>query len=107
MWRIALDFFNPTTIIPLDFFKNLAYIRLYFFKNLANGATAEVDYILSRNMTVLPLEIKSGTSGKMKSLRLFMQKKHLTHAIRSSMENFSQLENDGIDIIPLYAISNL
>lgn len=46
-------------------------------------------------------------SGKMKSLRLFMQKKHLTHAIRSSMENFSQLENDGIDIIPLYAIANL
>ena len=28
-------------------------------------------------------------------------------AIRSSMENFSQLENDGIDIIPLYAIANL
>ncbi len=81
--------------------------ELYYWENLANGATAEVDYILSRNMTVLPLEVKSGTSGKMKSLRLFMQKKHLTHAIRSSMENFSQLENDGIDILPLYALSNL
>ena len=81
--------------------------ELYYWENLANGATAEVDYILSRNMTVLPLEIKSGTSGKMKSLRLFMEKKNLTHAIRCSMENFSLLEKDGIDIIPLYAIANI
>lgn len=81
--------------------------ELYYWENLANGTTSEVDYILSRNMKVLPMEVKSGTSGKMKSLRLFMQKKHLTHAIRCSMENFSRLENDGIDIIPLYAISNI
>ena len=56
---------------------------------------------------VIPLEIKAGTSGKMKSLRYFMEKKQLKYAIRSSLENFARLENDGIDIIPLYALSNL
>lgn len=81
--------------------------ELFYWENLANGTTSEVDYILSRDMKVLPMEVKSGTSGKMKSLRLFMEKKNLTHAIRCSMENFSLLEKDGIDIIPLYAIANI
>ena len=81
--------------------------ELFYWENTAKGTTSEVDYILSRDMKVLPMEVKSGTSGKMKSLRLFMQKKQLTRAIRCSMENFSRLENDGIDIIPLYAISNI
>ena len=81
--------------------------ELFYWENTDKGTTSEVDYILSRDMKVLPMEVKSGTSGKMKSLRLFMQKKQLTRAIRCSMENFSRLENDGIDIIPLYAISNI
>ena len=42
---------------------------------------------------MLPIECKAGTSGKMKSLRVFMKQKHLTDAIRCSLENFSLLEN--------------
>lgn len=80
---------------------------LFYWENLAKGATAEVDYILSRDMQIVPLEVKAGTSGKMKSMRYFMEKKKLSYAIRSSLENFARLENDGIDIIPLYALSNL
>lgn len=80
---------------------------LYYWENLNRNATAEVDYILSHNMQVLPLEIKAGTSGKMKSLRYFMEKKKISHAIRSSLENFSRIEDGGVDIIPLYALSNL
>lgn len=64
---------------------------------------------------VMPIEVKSGVSGKMKSLRLFMQKKNITSAIRASLENFGKLtvkdETNGeerqISILPLYAISNL
>ena len=52
--------------------------ELYYWENLAKGATAEVDYVMPKNMGVLPIEVKSGTSGKMKSLRMFMQKKNLT-----------------------------
>ena len=68
-----------------------------------------MDYILSRDMKIVPLEVKAGTSGKMKSLRYFIEKKQLSYAIRCSLENFARIEDDGIniDIIPLYAISNL
>lgn len=52
----------------------------------------------------------------MKSLREFMRQKHLTNAIRCSLENFSLLESQDakddnalrrIAINPLYAISTL
>lgn len=90
---------------------------LFYWENIIENTTSEVDYVLACNMKVLPVECKSGTSGKMKSLRLFMRNKHIEEAIRCSLENFSLLkleENDGstntvrhIYITPLYAVSNI
>lgn len=80
--------------------------ELFYWENTNNGASSEIDYVLSRQMQIVPLEVKAGTSGKMKSLRLFMEKKHIQRAVRCSLENFGQLD-DGIDIIPLYAISQI
>ena len=89
---------------------------LYYWENTADGTRSEVDYIIARDMKVLPIECKSGTSGKMKSLHMFMRYKHLTDAIRCSLENFALLESNDkqdngalrrISIIPLFAISNL
>ena len=89
---------------------------LYYWENTADGTRSEVDYIIARDMKVLPIECKSGTSGKMKSLHLFMHNKHLTDAIRCSLENFALLESCDkkaddtvrrIQVLPLYAISNL
>lgn len=89
---------------------------LYYWENVSQGASSEIDYVIARNMKVVPIECKAGTSGKMKSLRLFMRNKHLTDAYRCSLENFALLENrDSLDsdvlrrivINPLYAISNI
>lgn len=87
--------------------------ELYYWENLSNGASSEVDYVIPFDMNVLPIEVKSGTSGKMKSLRLFMQKKQLTIGIRTSLENFGILRYEDKDtshtirIIPIYAIGRL
>lgn len=89
---------------------------LYYWENTVEGTTSEVDYVIAKDMQVMPIECKAGTSGKMKSLRLFMRSKHLTQAVRCSLENFAVLTNvdekDGgavrrIEINPLYAVSNL
>ena len=85
-------------------------------ENTAEGTCSEVDYIMARDLKVLPIECKSGVSGKMKSLYEFMRQKHLTDAIRCSLENFAQLENRDkkddnalrrIQILPLFAVSNV
>ena len=89
---------------------------LYYWENTDEGTRSEVDYIIARDMKVLPIECKSGISGKMKSLFLFMRQNHLNRGIRCSLENFALLENEDkqdnnaprrIQIIPLYAVSNI
>lgn len=65
---------------------------LYYWENTSDGATSEVDYLTVQDMQVVPVEIKAGVTGKMKSLRLFMRRKHLLYAKRCSLENFGTLE---------------
>ena len=78
---------------------------LFYWQSLNRGAQAEVDYIIAKEMKVVPLEVKAGTKGSMKSLYQFMEDKNLDYGIRTSLENFGRLEK--VDIIPLYALSNL
>lgn len=78
---------------------------LYYWQNLSRGAQAEVDYVIAKNMKVVPLEVKAGTSGSMRSMYQLMSDKKLDYGIRTSLENFGKINN--IDIIPIYALSNL
>ena len=60
-------------------------------------------------MQILPIEVKAGTQGGMKSLYYYMEQKNVQYAARMSLENFGQIERNTflIDICPLYAISSL
>ena len=89
--------------------------RLFYWEKTGNSI-AEIDYLSIRSMKVLPIEIKAGTQGGMKSLWIFMREKHLNNAVRCSLENFGSFDyidhddNNAIrhvDICPLYALSQL
>ena len=89
--------------------------RLFYWEKTGNSI-AEIDYLSIRSMKVLPIEIKAGTQGGMKSLWIFMREKHLNNAVRCSLENFGAFDyidhdNDNairhVDICPLYALSQL
>jgi predicted AAA+ superfamily ATPase len=79
--------------------------QLFYWHRQERGSNAEVDYVIRQGSEIVPIEIKSGYSGKMQSMRLFMKEKNLKRGIRSSLENFGRDGN--IEIIPLYAISTL
>ena len=87
---------------------------LYYWVRQAKNSTAEIDYLLSRDMKVLPFEVKAGVQGGMKSLWDFMREKKLKQAVRCSLENFGKFdyidaEAEGavrhVDVYPLYALS--
>lgn len=87
---------------------------LYYWVRQAKNATAEIDYLLSRNMKVLPFEVKAGVQGGMKSLWDFMREKKLNQAVRCSLENFGKFDyidaeaEDAVrhvEVYPLYALS--
>ena len=89
--------------------------RLFYWEKTGNSI-AEIDYLSIRSMKVLPIEIKAGTQGGMKSLWIFMRDKHLNNAVRCSLENFGAfdyIDHDDdnairhVDICPLYALSQL
>ena len=83
---------------------------------MSRGANAEVDYLEAKDGKVLPVEVKAGTRGSMQSLWLFLRKKGIAKAVRTSLENFGEFEYVDkeadnavrhVVIIPLYALSNL
>ena len=89
---------------------------LHYWQHMSRNGNAEVDYLTAKEGRVLPVEVKANTQGSMQSLFLFMQTHHLTEAVRTSLENFSQFDRTDmqdnqairhIEIVPLYALNTL
>jgi len=78
---------------------------LYFWSREKAQSSAQIDYLIQRGSAIIPIEVKSGTQGGMKSLNIFMKEKNISRGIRTSLENFGRKET--FDVYPLYAISNL
>ena len=94
---------------------NLRHELFYWYRQ-AKNSQAEVDYVAAHMQKVLPLEVKAGTQGGMKSLWLFMREKNLTEAVRCSLENFGTFEYKDqeaqgatrqVRICPLYAVAKM
>ncbi len=90
--------------------------ELYYWVRNAKNSQAEVDYVEAKEGIILPIEVKSGMKGGMKSLWIFMREKGLSSAIRCSLENFNRFEYIDteasgavrkVEVCPLYAISNI
>lgn len=65
-------------------------------------STAELDYVSVVGHTIVPIEVKAGTAGTLKSLQLFMQEKNSPIGVRISSRPLS-LE-DKILSLPTYMI---
>ena len=78
---------------------------LFYWRREAKSSNAEVDYVVQHKNGVLPIEVKAGKKGSMKSLSILMSEKKIPLGIRTSQENFSKLGT--IRIIPLYMIGEL
>ena len=79
--------------------------QLYCWQREKAQSSAQIDYLIQKGSSIIPIEVKSGRQGGMKSLRLFMAEKNIRRGVRTSLENFAQ--KDDFDIYPLYAVSNL
>jgi predicted AAA+ superfamily ATPase len=55
---------------------------LYYWQREEKGSNAEIDYLIEHKNQIIPIEVKSGSTGTLKSLHLFMDTKHLSFAVR-------------------------
>ena len=73
---------------------------LYYWTSKSD---AEVDFLLQKDEMIYPVEVKSGTSLNLKSLKSYADKYHPEFLFRTSPRNFTRSGN--FVNIPLYAIS--
>ena len=74
--------------------------KLFFWARDKKSSSAEVDYVVAVDSLILPVEVKAGKTGTLKSLRLFLEEKHSPFGIRFSQEKPSFF--DKVLTLPLY-----
>lgn len=79
--------------------------QLFYWEREKKGASAEVDFVMQWGSQILPIEVKAGTTGSLKSLAQFMLEKKSPIGIRISQHPLSFHEN--ILSVPLYLIGQL
>lgn len=91
---------------------------LYCWMRATAGSTAEIDYVLEHQNHVVPIEIKAGTTGSLKSLHYFMGQKKFHFAVRvnsdyPSIGNIDIKNTQGIAVnyqllsLPFYLLGQL
>lgn len=60
--------------------------QLYYWNREKRNASAEIDYLISYGSTAVPVEVKAGTTGSLKSLQVFVAEKHTPVAVRFSAQ---------------------
>lgn len=79
--------------------------QLYYWEREKRGSTAEVDYLTSVQQHIVPIEVKAGKTGTLKSLQLFLNERDLNLGVRISQQTFA-LEQRVLSI-PLYMVGQL
>ena len=64
--------------------------ELFYWANEGKNKNAEIDFVVSKGRLIVPIEIKAGQSGSLKSLHYFMYQKKLEYAIRFDMNEHSE-----------------
>jgi len=78
---------------------------LFFWARDKKSSSAEVDYVVSVGSLILPVEVKAGKTGTLKSLKLFMEEKKSLFGVRFSQEQLSW--HDKVLTLPLYMAEQL
>ncbi len=82
--------------------------NLYYWARQSKSSSAEVDYLLAVNNEIIPVEVKSGSSGSLKSLHLLLnQFADIKNAYVLSHGELGKLKTQKLEFIPIYYASFL
>lgn len=79
--------------------------RLYYWEKSSKSGAAELDLLINHGTSIIPVEVKSGKTGRLKSLRVFMNEYKSPLGIRVSQRRLEY--SDGLLSIPLYMIPEI
>ena len=82
--------------------------ELYYWSRDARGSTAETDYLIEKEGEIIPVEVKSGKSGRLTSLHLLMESfPNIKTAYVFTEDKYGELHEKGIKFLPLFKTGSL
>jgi len=109
---ICEQFIGQHLLFSQQFFKEP---ELYYWIREKRGSAAEIDYVVSEGQHIVPIEVKAGKTGTLRSLHLFLREKKYPLALRfnsaaPAIHKEKSTAIDGTDIsyrilsLPLYLV---
>ena len=98
---LAEQFVGQELLATSSHFENT---KLYFWARDESGG-AEVDYVRLIGDQIVPIEVKSGKLGRLRSLQMYLETHDCTHGVRISVQALSM--EKGVLTIPLYMVGEL
>jgi len=84
----------------------IAKNKLFYWRREIRNSQAEIDYLVQIKENVVPIEVKAGTSLRIKSMHMFLDSHpNSLYGIRLSAHNFVQKHK--IHTYPLYAVAKI
>lgn len=80
-------------------------VQLHFWEREKKGSDAEVDYIVPLGLHIIPIEVKAGPVGKLKSINIFLEEKKSSFGIRVCSSK--PKKSHPILTLPFYLLSQL
>ncbi len=82
--------------------------ELYYWSRDARGSSAEIDYLVEREGEIIPIEVKSGKSGSLKSLHLLLDTFPNVKMSYVFTENkYGELPGQRIRFLPLFSAGSI
>lgn len=78
---------------------------LYYWESSVRSSSAEIDFLVNLNQRMVPIEVKSGPTGRLKSLKQFMKIKGCNLGVRISEHPLDY--RDAILSIPFYLVGEM
>lgn len=79
--------------------------ELYYWSRRARGSSAEVDYLIVKDGRIHPVEIKSSSAGRLKSLHLLLDRyPDCREGLVFSCAPYSELPGQKLTFLPLYFV---
>lgn len=76
---------------------------VYFWLRDKRGSSAEVDFLVESNGAIVPIEVKSGSSGKMKSLHMLLEEyPNIPKAIVLTASQTGSIPGQRLEFAPLF-----
>jgi len=81
---------------------------LYYWLRDKRGSSAETDYIIEKDGKIIPIEVKSGKSGKLKSLHLLLKTfPNVQYAYVLTEDKYGEIPDQKIKFRPLFCAATL